>query len=245
MSSPSSNAMGSVSVTDKPQLIALADLVAAAPTDGLIWTLPPLSAIVRSRFPQRQIHWPQLPPAGTSYLIAIGGGELIDRAKLWRASDSPATTVVAIPSLWGAGAEASPVAILNHGDQKTIHMGLQYVPDLRSTWPELSASIPDDIARYACGDVWAHALESFVSPLGDEDPVHGQEQDLRITLGPAARDLGGSHHGPVRPDGPGRRRRLYENATAAAHAVFEPLGPGLGPCRPGVEPEDAEGTQHR
>ena len=102
-------------------------------------------------------------------LIAIGGGTLMDEAKAWRAGHAPRVRLIAIPSLWGSGAEVSPVAVRTRQGKKEIHVGEGLVPDVRCCWPELALGLPDAKARYACGDAWAHALESFLSPLaGDE-----------------------------------------------------------------------------
>ena len=46
-------------------------------------------------------------------LIVIGGGTLMDEAKIWRAHNAPGIRLIVIPSLWGSGAEVSPVAVLN------------------------------------------------------------------------------------------------------------------------------------
>ena len=106
---------------------------------------------------------------GLDTLIAIGGGTLIDEAKAWRAGLVPRARLIAIPSLWGSGAEVSPVAVLNRRGRKEIQVGEHLIPDVRCRWPELALSLPDDKARYACGDVWAHALEGFLSPLATDE----------------------------------------------------------------------------
>lgn len=113
-------------------------------------------------------------PDDLDSLIAIGGGSLIDEAKAWRVSQSPGVRLIAIPSLWGSGAEVSPVAILNRQGKKEIHVGEELVPDVRCLWPELANSIPENTVRYACGDAWSHAMEGFLSPLADSD----LQQDL-------------------------------------------------------------------
>jgi len=98
-------------------------------------------------------------------LIAIGGGSLIDQAKVWRAQQAPGTRLIAVPSIWGSGAEVSPVAVLDRDGAKEIHVGDEFLPDVRCLWPELADSISEPRARMACGDAWAHALEGFLSPL--------------------------------------------------------------------------------
>jgi alcohol dehydrogenase class IV len=113
-------------------------------------------------------------PNDLDTLIVIGGGTLMDEAKVWRAHHAPQTRFIVIPSLWGSGAEVSPVAILNRQGKKEIHIGDEYIPDISCLWPQLAQSVPDHLARYACGDAWSHALEGFLSPLADNNV----QQDL-------------------------------------------------------------------
>ncbi|MEJ8568232.1 iron-containing alcohol dehydrogenase [Elongatibacter sediminis] len=103
--------------------------------------------------------------AGLETLIVVGGGKLMDEAKYWRFTKSPDTRLIAIPSIWGSGAESSPVAVLNRNGEKRIHIDDRLVPNERCVWPELAESIPVPRARDACGDTWSHALEGFLSPL--------------------------------------------------------------------------------
>lgn len=107
-------------------------------------------------------------PSGLDTLVVVGGGGLIDRAKAWRVDDSPSTRLVAVPSIWGSGAEASPVVVLDGESDKHIRMGPEFLPEVRCYWPALADSLPGDLARFACGDAWSHALEGFLSPLADD-----------------------------------------------------------------------------
>jgi alcohol dehydrogenase class IV len=107
--------------------------------------------------------------SGIDTLIVIGGGSLLDEAKAWRVERSPGTRLIAIASLWGSGAEVSPVVVLDSGSEKDIRIGNEYIPDVNCHWPELAETIPPHLAKTACGDVWAHALEGFLSPLANDE----------------------------------------------------------------------------
>lgn len=137
---------------------------------AVVWATPSVRDAARSaiRFPLAE---PLLPlPAGTRTLIVVGGGRLIDAAKVFRHESAPGVRLVAVPSIWGSGAEASPVAITNGGGgRKVIRMDAAYLPDARAVWPELADSLPEPLARQACGDAWAHVLEGFHSPLASEE----------------------------------------------------------------------------
>jgi alcohol dehydrogenase class IV len=123
----------------------------------------------------------KLPEAGLGTLLVVGGGSRMDRAKRWRAEHSPATRLIVIPSLWGSGAEVSPIVAITEGANKHIGMGPQFLPDYRAVWPELALSIPPKTALYACGDSWSHALEGFLSPLAT-DPVRKELAEVILTL---------------------------------------------------------------
>ena len=98
-----------------------------------------------------------------------GGGTLIDRAKATAKRRPEPVRVVAVPTLWGAGAEASPVIVLNGSDGvKEIAIDDAFLPDARVVWPEPSATAPTALRRAGAGDVWAHTLEALISPLAGD-----------------------------------------------------------------------------
>ena len=109
------------------------------------------------------------PSFAPSTLVVIGGGSLIDRAKRWRRDHAPAAHLVAVPSLWGSGADASPVAVFTVGERKVIEMSDALRPDARSTWPDLADLVPPAAACAGYGDTWSHALEGFFSPLASTE----------------------------------------------------------------------------
>jgi alcohol dehydrogenase class IV len=109
----------------------------------------------------------ELPP-GKECLIVVGGGTVIDKAKAWRADHAAKIRLVAVPSLWGSGAEVSPIVVSNYEDRKEIRVDERFVPDVRVIWPGLSQSIPISRIRTGCGDCWAHCLEGFLSPLAND-----------------------------------------------------------------------------
>lgn len=152
-----------------PEVWPLACLQKLDPGEAVTWCTPAVAEVVNRALPIPSIESLEDTPERLGTLIAIGGGTRLDEAKFWRCHSAPDTRLVAIPSLWGSGAEASPVAVLDRGGEKEIHVGDEYLPDARCLWPELAAGISETMAAAACGDVWAHALEGFTSPLAGED----------------------------------------------------------------------------
>lgn len=108
-------------------------------------------------------------PEAVKTLVVIGGGTLLDEAKVWWQEHASTLELVAIPSLWGSGAEVSPIAVRNRSGVKDIRLSPALRPTYRAYWPELVTTLPEDLVRYACGDTWAHALEGFLSPLAADE----------------------------------------------------------------------------
>lgn len=135
----------------------------------VVWASPSVRERVQSTLP-----WPIADPAAdlpahVETLVVVGGGSLIDTAKALRHDVAPHMRLVAIPSIWGSGAEASPIVVLTHADHKEIHKDDAYLPDARAVWLDLAESVSPSLARYACADSWAHALEGFLSPLATDE----------------------------------------------------------------------------
>jgi alcohol dehydrogenase class IV len=153
---------------NKPETWSLAQLINAPLGETVLLATPAVSAKVRD-LPFKKAKGIDGLRANLDTLIVVAGGTLIDQAKVWRASRAPNTRLIAIPSIWGSGAEVSPVAVLDRDGAKEIHIGDELIPDVRCLWPELADDLPSKLAKHACGDAWAHALEGFLSPLADQE----------------------------------------------------------------------------
>ncbi|MDH3275721.1 MAG: iron-containing alcohol dehydrogenase [Gammaproteobacteria bacterium] len=151
----------------KPVEISFDDLRRLPKESTELWVQPSVRQRVEQvlRF---RVSEPKKTTRETKCVIVIGGGTLLDAAKAWRADQSPATRLIAVPSIWGSGAEVSPIVVANDLGQKDIRMDDRFLPDQVVYWPELADDIPGDLARTACGDSWSHALEGFLSPLADD-----------------------------------------------------------------------------
>jgi hypothetical protein len=133
----------------------------------LVWSTPGVAERLRTLIP-----WPvatEQPELTDQFdwLLAAGGGALIDQAKLMRQLH-PSVKLAALPTLWGSGAEASPIAVTNADGKKVIRIGQDLLPDLIVSHPGLAKSAPAEFLLHACGDAWSHALEGFLSPLGND-----------------------------------------------------------------------------
>jgi alcohol dehydrogenase class IV len=114
--------------------------------------------------------WPlqDEPSADADWLVVAGAGRMIDQAKALKLAH-PNLRLAVAPSLWGSGAEASPVVVLDNAGVKDIRVDAASLPELIIDIPEFASSVPLARARLACGDAWSHALEGWLSPLATDD----------------------------------------------------------------------------
>jgi alcohol dehydrogenase class IV len=151
-----------------PQLTH-SELISFSPDCTVVWCTPSGRGLVSKRLP-----YPIRPTLssieGIKTVIAVGGGQFLDRIKAWRVDTASRVKLVAVPSQWGSGSEASQIAI-THGEfgEKVIAMGAEYAPDARALLPELADTMDQTRCLFAGGDVWSHTLEGAISPLADED----------------------------------------------------------------------------
>jgi alcohol dehydrogenase class IV len=147
------------------QVVWTPDALDALGTDARWLATPSVRERVRERLRIAEVSALDAVPGDVQTLVVVGGGTLIDAAKLWRRRSRPDLRLVAVASLWGSGAEASPIAVASGpaGKEPTLDPALR--PDVRVRWPELAAGVSAGVALDACGDTFAHALEAFWSPL--------------------------------------------------------------------------------
>jgi alcohol dehydrogenase class IV len=153
---------------NEQELLSVDALRSLPPDETALWVTPSVRSTVEGELGLRVLPHLQPLPDDVRTLVVVAGGTLMDEAKVWRVRQNPKIRLIEVPSIWGSGAEASPIAVLNRNGKKEIRIGEEFLPDARCIWPELAASVPDLRARHACGDCWAHALEGFLSPLCSE-----------------------------------------------------------------------------
>ncbi len=162
---------------DAPPVLPWADVDAlASRPDTVVWASPRARRALESAWPTAT--WldaagpaaAAAPAASTpiATVIAIGAGAFLDRVKLGWRERAPDAALVAVPTLWGSGAEASPVAVWTEGGKKQFRLDQALRPTAVAYHPGFAATVSPDQARAACGDVWAHAVEGFLSPLAGD-----------------------------------------------------------------------------
>lgn len=163
----------------KQETISLDYISSLNPETTIVWATDSVVKIVRERLKLPLMPALSPPPDDIQTLVVIGGGNLIDLAKCWKLNNKPGLRLIAIPSIWGSGAEASPIAVSNFDGNKVIRFHQGLLPNARAIWPELAQSLSDEQIRFGCGDCWSHALEGFLSPLAD----HSLRMELATLMG--------------------------------------------------------------
>ncbi len=124
------------------------------------------------------------------FLIAVGGGSVIDAAKAMRLfHESPelsleeltlpfldarkrvahypeiehSVRLVAVPTTAGTGSEVSPAAVLTVNGRKATLVDYSLVPDMAVVEPRLTLSMPPTLTADTGIDALTHALEAAVS----------------------------------------------------------------------------------
>jgi len=119
-------------------------------------------------------------------IVAIGGGSVIDMAKLvkiFSAQDFPADRyfeesinfvnptkkMIAIPTTFGTGSEATHFAVLYKKKVKHSIADDKILPEYVILDPSLTKSIPDYVAACSAMDAFSQAIESFWSVNANEE----------------------------------------------------------------------------
>ena len=169
-------------------------------------------------------------------IIAIGGGSVIDAAKLvasglagW--ARSPDTirqflkaggrgvgqsrlTVIAVPTTAGTGSEATPFATLWDHAKKAKHSieGSELLPEVAVLDPNLTLNQPIHLTCSSGLDAISQALESWLSPRATSETDRLAIESLRLSLTALSRLLG-------REDDLGLRADMQKSALRAGQAI--------------------------
>lgn len=136
--------------------------------------------------------------SGCSRIIAIGGGSVIDMAKVLILKDVDKTEdaflrkiplvkaheFIAVPTTCGSGSEVSSVSIVSFVERGT-KLGLadeSIIPDQAALIPELLREMPYEVFATSAIDALIHALESFVCPKSNPYTDLFSEEATRLIV---------------------------------------------------------------
>ncbi|MEM6405576.1 MAG: iron-containing alcohol dehydrogenase [Pseudomonadota bacterium] len=127
----------------------------------------------------------QLKAFSPDSLVAIGGGSIIDLAKLaWVIFEKPEITFdtrrqvypvshlrtkcsafIAVPTTYGSGSENSSATVFQKQEQGKKHflVGSELLPDIAILDPQMALGLPEKTAVFGVLDALTHAIEGYVS----------------------------------------------------------------------------------
>lgn len=139
---------------------------------------------------------------GPDYILALGGGSVIDSSKIaWILYENPTLDLgsairpfsipplrgksqfAAIPTTIGSGSEVSSAAVfmdLETGSKKSI-VSHDLLPDLVILDPELVNELPKNILKTSIADSLSHAVEGYVSNISHPMMEVFSEKSCEIT----------------------------------------------------------------
>jgi alcohol dehydrogenase class IV len=177
----------------------LGDRVAATFTD------------VREHVPVATAEAARAAAAGVDAVLAIGGGSTTGAAKA--VALTTRLPVLAVPTTY-AGSEVTPVWGTSEGDRKTTGTDLAVLPRTVVYDPELTATLPAELAVSSALNAMAHCVEAFWAPRRNPVSSAVAEEGVRsLAAGLAADGLAAATH-------------LLRGAWLAGSA-FAVAGPGL------------------
>ncbi len=155
---------------------ALSDIVTAININGQIFQIfsgvkndPPVENVIQMAY--------EINPFKPDFLIAIGGGSVIDATKvvalfltnnfreelIWQTTFNKPLPIVAIPTTAGTGSEVTPYAILTDNIIKTKRsvVSEEIYPKVAFCDPCYTESMPNDLAINTAADALSHLLEGF------------------------------------------------------------------------------------
>ena len=128
----------------------------------------------------------QLKDLNADWIIGVGGGAVMDTAKLIYAlyenqniplSDFKAPHSVPelrkkaklclIPTTAGSGSEVSNSAVVTIDNKKTPIISNHFIPDIAILDPNLTVSLPPEITAHTSIDAFTHGIESYCSSLNN------------------------------------------------------------------------------
>lgn len=117
-----------------------------------------------------------------SFILAIGGGSVLDLAKAVKKNMKK--ELIVVPTTPGTGSEVTSFSVfITERNEKKVINSLELLPDVVILDPSLLKTIPLESLRYFVIDMLSHSLESFSSkfanPMADSLALDAYQKVLR------------------------------------------------------------------
>ncbi len=134
--------------------------------DNSWFKAPFLEKIICAREPLREdidLYTQTIKEKKPKAIVAVGGGSVMDLAKLVKGSEN--ITFIVLPTTLGSGAEVSQHAVFIENGVKKSLSSINHLPDAVIINPEYLHSLSEEQMTFQVFDGIAHAAESLVSKL--------------------------------------------------------------------------------
>jgi alcohol dehydrogenase class IV len=128
-------------------------------------------------------YWSEIADDNFDYVLAIGGGSVLDMAKVLAARmenpgpiesflgveriENPSKPVIAVPTTHGTGSEVTKYAVLNVRGVKTSVVSEKICPSVALVDPKLTLGLSKELTIYTSIDALCHNLEAYFTRLVD------------------------------------------------------------------------------
>lgn len=128
-------------------------------------------------------HWRRVEGKSFSYVLAIGGGSVMDAAKVLAAlmtnGGDPAeflgeerikkdpVRLIAVPTTHGSGSEVTKYAVLRTGDVKRSIVSERICPETAVVDVDLTMGLPRDLTIHTSIDALCHNIEAYLTRFSD------------------------------------------------------------------------------
>jgi alcohol dehydrogenase class IV len=127
--------------------------------------------------------WDELAGENFDYVLAVGGGSVLDMAKILAARmvnpgpiegflgvdriENPPKPVIAVPTTHGTGSEVTKYAVLRVSGGKTSVVSEKICPSVAVVDPALTLGLPKELTIYTSIDALCHNLEAYFTRFAD------------------------------------------------------------------------------
>lgn len=104
-----------------------------------------------------------------AYIVAIGGGSVLDFAKAWRHYEGSSAPLIAVPTTAGTGSEATQFAVIYINGSKVSLDSPELLPEVAIIDSALTEAAPRSLKASCAMDAYCQAIESYWARAATEE----------------------------------------------------------------------------